>query len=83
MGGDSCEKIDAGLPNLTGYGGLIMYANRGTGVFNGSPGNNNLPGGAGAAAGDLNFNASKSSAIYGKSETVQPPSIQLLPQIKY
>lgn len=60
-----------------------MYANHGTGVFSGTPRTTNLPGGLGAEAGNLNFNASKSSAIYGKSETVQPPSIQLLPQIKY
>ena len=32
---------------------------------------------------DLNLDASLSNTIYGKSETVQPPAIQLLPQIKY
>lgn len=83
MGGDTVNVISAGLPNLTGYGGLIMYANSGTGVFSGSPRTTNLPGGAGAAAGDLNFNASNSNSIYGNSDTVQPPSFLLLPQIKY
>lgn len=29
------------------------------------------------------FNASRSNPIYGKSGTVQPPAIQLIPQIKY
>ena len=29
------------------------------------------------------FNASKSNPIYGNSSTVQPPAIQLIPQIKY
>ena len=32
---------------------------------------------------DVNFNASKSNAIYGASATVQPPSFSLIPQIKY
>lgn len=31
----------------------------------------------------LNFNASQSNPIYGKSNTVQPPAITLLPVIKY
>ena len=30
----------------------------------------------------LSFDASKSSPIYGNSSTVQPPAIQLIPQIK-
>lgn len=29
------------------------------------------------------FDASKSNPIYGNSSTVQPPAIQLIPQIKY
>lgn len=68
-------NLDAGLPNLTGYGGLIMYANSGTGVFSGTPRTTNLPGGPGATAGDLNFNASNGNAIYVNAETVQPESI--------
>ena len=31
----------------------------------------------------LNFDASRSNAIYGNSNTVQPPSIVLIPQIKF
>lgn len=31
----------------------------------------------------INFNASLSNAIYGNSETVQPPALVLLPQIKF
>lgn len=31
----------------------------------------------------VTFNASRSSSIYGKSNTVQPPSVKLLPIIKY
>ena len=31
----------------------------------------------------IHFKASRSSAIYGKSDTVQPPAIQLIPQLRY
>ena len=31
----------------------------------------------------LQFNASKSSSIYGAANTVQPPALCLIPQIKY
>ena len=31
----------------------------------------------------LMFDASRSNAIYGASDTVQPPALQLIPQIKY
>lgn len=31
----------------------------------------------------INFNASKSNSIYGRSSTVQPPALILLPIIKY
>lgn len=29
------------------------------------------------------FSANRSSSIYGASETVQPPALQIIPQIKY
>ena len=32
---------------------------------------------------DFEFNAGYSNSIYGKANTVQPPAIMLLPQIKY
>ena len=31
----------------------------------------------------LYFDASRSSSIYGKSKTVQPPALILIPQLKY
>jgi len=33
--------------------------------------------------GNMSFNASRSNAIYGKSTTVQPPAVTLIPVIKY
>ena len=72
------NKINAGLPNISGYftggnnysgciaGGAFTYRGD-TGSVN--PGN-------GRSYGDkqYNFNASNSNSLYGKSSTVQPPS---------
>lgn len=33
--------------------------------------------------GTINFNASRSNEIYGSADTVQPPALSLIPQIKY
>lgn len=38
-------------------------------------------GGGGASRG-VAFDASRSNALYGKANTVQPPAINLIPQIK-
>lgn len=40
-------------------------------------------GSSGVNAVQINFNASNSNNIYGASATVQPPSISLIPQIKF
>lgn len=40
-------------------------------------------GGAAANGVRIYFDASRSNAIYGNSETVQPATITLIPQIKY
>ena len=57
-----------------------------SGAFYNAGGNTN-PGGLGNNSGAnvpyLGFQASKSNSIYGASETVQPPAIILLPQIKF
>lgn len=42
--------------------------------------------GSGAGSGRdmlLHLDASKSNPIYGRSDTVQPPAISLMPQIRY
>lgn len=38
-----------------------------------------------AGAGDVrvSFSAAKSNSVYGASTTVQPPALQLVPQIKF
>lgn len=73
-------SIAAGLPNITGgfsgdfgqytYG---VFYNNGWAANNTGDGDGNL----------ISFDASRSSTIYGNSETVQPPALTLLPCIKY
>lgn len=83
----------AGLPNITGVLGHIRTQKLNEAVsFNNNSALNwqsyhsdriaNASGNAGCMDG-LNFNASRSSAIYGASSTVQPPSVKLLPVIVY
>lgn len=86
MGGDSLGLLSAGLPEIEGsFYGAKKSSNEweASGAFyviNTS--------GTGYGAGNvsnpyISFNASRSNVIYGKSDTVQPPAILLLPQIKY
>ena len=87
-GGDTPSKINAGLPNIKGDLGETLN-NAGTGAFYGMAGH----GGVKAnwyndnqnnySVYDMHFDASGNSSIYGRSETVQPPAIVLIPQIKY
>lgn len=92
MGGDSVQKIEAGLPNIVGrFGFCVPNATCGWNTVNNSASNPfyNLSGaGDGGAAysassGGAGFDASRHNAIFGASQTVQPPSIQLIAQIKY
>lgn len=90
---DNVKEIGAGLPNITGSTTAIVLGNYQsiTGAFFGK---NMESGISGRAYGenttsrdDANwsesFDASRSSAIYGASATVQPPALALIPQIKY
>ena len=85
------------MPNPVGYIPTLVYFNDtptagqkvGTGVFsNSSFENNAAPGttahtGAGINNTALNFSAAKNQAVFGASNTVQPPAISLIPQIRY
>lgn len=74
--------IEAGLPNITGT--VSIEGNTGTGAFVSRAIGRN-PGGSGQGGyyGESNFDASRSSKIYGKSTTVQPPSCKTVFCIKY
>lgn len=86
QGGDSPAVLAAGLPNITGQyyavvGGRITVNGAFTGSWTDSSGQTS--GGGGYNRVHLVVDASKSNAIYGASNTVQPPAIVLIPQIKY
>lgn len=83
--GQGGEQIEAGLPNITGnVSGFSIGAQFDntppTGAFIGS---SKISTGAntwGSSNGDraqVNFNASQSNSVYGKSNTVQPPAIKV------
>lgn len=87
QGGDTPTKIEAGLPNIIGSttGNAESSTNPApTGAFYPSSekyychtfyGTGNYP--------RQQFDASKSNPIYGHSNTVQPSSIVLVPQIRF
>lgn len=75
--------IDAGLPNITGsfYGDLVSRDTSvtATGAFRFGGGQGNFtPGNNYKLNTGFTFDASRSSAIYGKSTTVQPPAYALI-----
>lgn len=73
---------EAGLPNITG---TFTTSDSGTytGAFyvNGTASSKSANNGT--ADDNVHFNASRSSAIYGKSSTVQPPALTMRYYIKY
>lgn len=87
MGGDNCATVAPGLPNISGeiassrwnidneaQSNSALFRKSGNGLY-GSTETTYYT--------HLCFDASRSNPIYGNSNTVQPPSISLIPQIKY
>jgi len=93
MGGDSVGVVAPGLPNITGSIAQISetFSRHASSANNSAlyksantPSGGNTPLEADVSdTGTLAFNASRSNSIYGASDTVQPPAISLIPQIKY
>lgn len=90
LGGDSTQTVNAGLPNIEGDTGL-RKANESTttgvnGAFVYKDSANTLRpnySGGQTTRQALMFNADLSNPIYGNSDTVQPPAICLIPQVKF
>lgn len=89
MGGDIITALSAGLPNLVGHvnsGGIGFSRDPfncdGVFVNNGSS-KTGMQGGSTVIGYYTLFDASKSNPIYGASGTVTPPTLQLIPQIRY
>ena len=81
QGGDNISVKHAGLPNITGTMPFDFENVTGAFVIEKQPVN-----GSSAGSGRdwlLHLDASKSNPIYGRSDTVQPPAISLMPQIRY
>ena len=91
QGGDSTAIVAAGLPNIKGGTNAAThpggtYASWLSGAFyNTTQTDSSKQVGGTYNLSDriLMFDASRSNSIYGKSSTVQPPALRLIPQIKY
>ena len=81
LGGDNCRRIDAGLPNLQGNTFTASWTNSMNTLF--YRGGSRQLGYNDGPANEIWFNASNYNKIYGASDTVQPPSISLIPQVKF
>ena len=83
--------VAPGLPNITGktvmgfiLGNVTGIVPTSTGAITVETSDATTNYGVGRAVRScVGIDASKSSSIYGRSETVQPPSIKLMPIIKY
>ena len=84
QGGDTTDVLVAGLPNIEGtsvandgawYESGAFFRSQTKGMTNcdAHNGSRNI----------ISFDASLSNEIYGNSDTVQPPALSLLPQIKF
>ena len=81
---DSMGLVAAGLPNILGeFSGVGMLYASCTGALSAYSTQGAYGGGGGGLFGVMNFNASKSSPIYGSSTTVTPPTIKRISQMKY
>lgn len=90
-GADTAGYLGAGLPNITGVGMRVsseIFNNRGcSGAIYASSSNTGGGGENGdrgfSHSGGFNFDASRSSNIYGKSSTVQPNAIKVRVYTRY
>ena len=83
-GAEDFGYIEAGLPNIT----ATVYTDRSrfssaSGAFAITNSSTSERGGISSGNGTLTFNASRSSSIYGKSTTVQPPAVKVRVVTRY
>ena len=86
QGGDMAAALAPGLPNIMGgaSGGTCESFSAGTGALTGTKKitSSGRAAGSGGGAFSINFDASQSNNVYGASNTVQPPAIALIAQLK-
>lgn len=78
----SGEEKEAGLPNITGRASYPSGLARDGSFYSTTYGSEKFSMQGGVGNGALAFDASRSSAIYGKSDTVQPPALTMVYIIK-
>ena len=91
MGGENVKSVEAGLPNIKGRIApisetfTIAQSDEKSALYRSdiAPVSETYSGGDQSSAGTLSFDASRTNPIYGRSESVQPPAITLIAQIKY
>lgn len=85
QGGDSTGVKAAGVPNITGYftASDDNYLGQCGGSFSAEKSAFATEAAGAQVSSKVSFKASLSSSIYGNSDTVQPPAIVLIPQVKY
>lgn len=89
QGGDNTAVLSAGLPNILGsvHGGagdaLVVPTSGAMQLKSASAAWNFTSADSLSTNRLLQFDASLSNEIYGKSDTVTPPSLVMIPQIKY
>ena len=93
--GDTVKSVEAGLPNITGFGNPSIEAGGAriiiddlegafySGTHYGCTINTSIITEYNTGADGMALDASRSNPIYGRSATVQPPALALIPQIKY
>ena len=79
--GEVGSTVEAGLPNISGSFVAVFNGNGVSGAFSGN-GTGRSKNGTDWDGQKINFSASSSSGIYGKSSSVQPASIRCLAIIK-
>lgn len=84
---DTVKTIEAGLPNILGNVDIHNWSVAGASgaLYNSGMNGKTITGSQANVTGysGISFSAAASNAIYGKSTTVQPPALALIPQIKY
>ena len=94
MGGETVKSVEAGVPNIKGEtveGYLVSQRGKNIPPFSANgviqlelaTSNGAGPGVDVHNYARLKIDASKSNPIYGRSDTVQPPALSLIAQIKY
>lgn len=87
-GDDAPAKVEAGAPNVKGDVQFNVDVTRVTASGCFEKVENTANRGDGSSLGTLasayaSLDASRSSSVYGNSDTIQPPAITLIPQVRY